>query len=129
MKFDVPKIVKLLNVGEYAPELEAVKICVWVNPPRALLLRHDAMIEGLVAAVRGSLEQEAGASVDPLRREMCAVFAELWSAGSEVETHWSAEAVDRLITEMADTDPQLWPWLRKRTLEMIREHRETAKKG
>lgn len=67
--------------------------------------------------------------VEEIGRELCGVFAELWSAGDDPESRWTAEEVDRLITEGAETDPQLWPWLRVRTLGMIREHRETAKKG
>lgn len=138
MKFEIPKITKILSAGEYAPELEAVKICVWVNPPRALLNRHDAVMRRLVAAVEmettkgttGTKEEGSGfvREVEAISGELCAVFAEFWSAGSDPETHWTADEVDRLITGMVDTDPQLWPWLRVRTLGMIREHRETAKK-
>ena len=51
MKFNVPKITKILNAGDYAAELEPVKIVVWVNPPRALLNRHNAMINRFVAVL------------------------------------------------------------------------------
>jgi hypothetical protein len=138
MKFEIPKIVKTLNVGEYAAELEPVKIVVWVNPPRALLVRHDEMIAKLATAMSKRLELGAGSEVDAgelakeieaVRGEMTAVFSELWSAGVDPETRWSAAEIDKLITGMFETDPQLWPWLRNRTIEMIREHREFVKKG
>jgi hypothetical protein len=98
MKIAVPKIVKTLAVGDYAEEMAEVRLQVWVN-----------------------------ATVAELWGEMTAVFAELWSAGPE-GTHWSAEEIEALIDGMAETDPQLWPWLRKRTILMIREHREAVKK-
>jgi hypothetical protein len=138
MKFDIPKIVKVLNAGDYAAELEPVKIQVWVNPPRSLLVRHDEMIAKLAAAMSKRLELGAGNEVDAgelakeieaVRGEMTAVFSELWSAGTDPERRWSAAEIDKLITGMFETDPQLWPWLRNRTIEMIREHRENVKKG
>lgn len=128
MKIAVPKIVKTLAVGEYAQELSEVRLQVWVNPPRSLLARHDALIERVGAAARaGADEAGLSATVTELWGEMTAVFAELWSAGPE-GTHWSAEEIEALIDGMAETDPQLWPWLRKRTILMIREHREAVKK-
>ena len=134
MKFNVPKITKILNAGDYAAELEPVKIVVWANPPKSLLNRHDAMIKAFGEAMRKRMaladedEKTLAAEVEAVRSEMCAVFSQLWSAGTDAETHWSQEEINTLITGMADTDPQLWPWLRNRTLAMIREHRETAKK-
>jgi len=150
MKFEIPKIVKVLNVGEYAEELKAVKLVVWINPPRGLLKRYFEWVEkvGRVphppagephppapsptsgeGGEEGEGEKREEAEMARLTDEVEAIFAELWSAGPDEGTHWTAEEIDRLIEGMGDTDPQLWPWLRDRTLAMIWEHRERTKKG
>jgi hypothetical protein len=36
--------------------------------------------------------------------------------------------VRRLVAETMDTDPRLWGWLRNRSIEAIRAHRENVKK-
>lgn len=107
MRIQVPKIVKPLRLADYAPELSAVTVFVWVNPPLEFLARRDAL-DG-----DGLLEW----------------WAELWSQGSDVGARWTGAEVKGLIEETSDTDPGLWRWLVQRTWEMIAEHRTQQKKA
>lgn len=107
MKFDIPKIVKELKLAEYAPEFGEKVLHVWVNPPRKLLsdFQQNPTGEGVINLV-----------------------SELWSQGPE-DTHWSPEEVTTLIEATIETDPALFRWMRDKTIEMVGEHRNAAKKA
>lgn len=107
MRIEIPKIVQPLSLADYAPELGAVTVFVWVNPPGEFLDR------------RLSLKDEA----------LLDWWAELWSQGSAAGTHWTAADVQGLIEQTADTDPGLWRWLVRHTWDMINAHREQQKKA
>lgn len=34
MKIEIPKIIEMIDLGEYAPELAGQCLHVWVNPPQ-----------------------------------------------------------------------------------------------
>lgn len=117
MKIIVPKVVRLLKVSEYAQEFGELAISVWVNPPRELL---GELIECLKVVPEETREERAKRAVE--------IIAELWSQGTDPETHWTAEEVITLASETMETDPKLWPWLRERTFELIGQHRNQEKK-
>lgn len=152
MKDIFKKIVRPLDLREYAPEMET-EIQVWVNPPRSLLV-EDAGYTMAVGTVRKGLieltrlAEEADASGDPARIEdvrmqgrdlggqlnelgsaQANILSQLWSQGEDPETHWSQDEVVALATRSADTDPALYLWLRRRTFEMISEYRAGQKKA
>ncbi len=130
MKFDIFKIVKGLDLGEYAEEIRGTVVEVWVNPPVRVLNRHDELIDDVKRVVRQALKEE-GAEGGGLEKKLegasaglVEVFVELWSQGGE-GSRWTAEE----IRELVETDPRMWIWLRKRSIEMIREHRAGVKKN
>lgn len=106
-KIEIPRIVRPLDLAEYAPEYAGAVMQVWVNPTRAKLRAY----------------YEAAGDADRL----VAWFAEIWSQGVE-ETRWTAEGVYRLAEHALDADPRLWSWLCARTLTMIADWRGVQKK-
>lgn len=117
MDINIPKIVRPLELSGYAPELDGVRIYVWVNPPRALLAE-------LVDRVAEDAED-----VEARLRRAYEIISTLWSQGADAETHWTAAEVERLIREKLDTDPSLFPWLREQTFSLIAAHRNAQKKS
>lgn len=118
MRITVPKVVRPLKVAEYAQEFGELVIPVWVNPPRDLL---GELIDCLKTVPEETREERAHRAIE--------IIAELWSQGSDQETHWTADEVITLASETMETDPQFWPWLRERTFDMIGEHRKQEKKS
>lgn len=76
-------------------------------------------LKALLADETAEMERTADRLVD--------VFAELWSAGGE--PHFTADEVRELVLETAESDPQLWPWLRDQSIDLIQEHRKKIKKN
>lgn len=128
MKFDIPKIVRALDLQEYAAEWGSLQIQVWVNPPIRLLQEHDQVLVDVRQAIKGNDQATAQITIEQAAKDLVRIFAELWSQGAE-ETRWSEAEVERLVEETQPTDPLLWNWLRERTIDMIREHRAAVKKG
>lgn len=108
MKINIPKIVKQVELREYAAELEGAVLMVWVNPARALLAE--------LVGKETSTERKAE------------IFAELWSQGPE-DTRWTGEEVLELIVSTFETDPKLFEWMRDQTLGAIGAHRAGLKKA
>lgn len=137
MEIRVPKIVRPLNLSDYAPEMAGAVIQVWVNPPRQAVESLEEMAVTSTAIVqrmqRLSQDQQADVQelakdLEPIGHGLMAWFAENWSQAQDEGTHWSPEEVEKLINEVRDTDPLLWPWLMARTRAMIREYRDGSKK-
>lgn len=148
MRITIPKILRALDLAEYAPELvhpdgSPILIWVWVNPPRDLMDRRRRQLDigrQAVASINAMASGTPdGANDDSLmkRRQImtdliacgqliAGWFAEIWSQHAEVDTHWSTDDVVALGTNA--TDPALYPWLQSRTLDLIRDHRELEKK-
>lgn len=129
MKFEIPKITRAIDLVEYAPEWASLQIHVWVNPPLRLLQEHDQVLSDVRQAVKDNQVEghSAQSSIEKAADDLARIFSELWSQGPE-ETHWSAEEVVKLVEETRETDPQLWYWLRDKSIEAIREHRTQIKK-
>lgn len=128
MKFDIPKIVRALDLQEYAPEWGSLQIQVWVNPPVRLLQEHDQVLLDVRQAIKDDVDPAtAQAMIEQAAKDMARIFAELWSQGAP-ETRWSADEIEHMVEETQSTDPRLWAWLRERTIEMIRDYRAAVKK-
>jgi hypothetical protein len=141
MKIDVPKIIRPLDLREYAPEM-GTEIQVWVNPPRAKVLEM-AQLEATSGAIQQRMKEiratesevaaeEARKALEELEQtgqKIMVWFAEMWSQGPDPESHLTLEEVQKLVEHSVNTDPVLWPWLCGRTRAMINEHRTKVKKG
>jgi len=150
LKFNIPKVVRVLSMADYAPEMAEAVIHVWVNPPREKVkVYYDLLADALVAQkaiAEGTKKiqelEEKGEPVEDVRadvnnsverltvagNQIVAWMAEIWSQGSDPESRWTVEEIDRLIKDSRDTDPQLWAWLTARTRDLIIEHRSKQKK-
>ena len=126
------RITRPLDLRQYQPEM-AVEIQVWVNPPRAMVNE----VYGLLAKASAFEERARNAEAEELARlgpaietagqELAAWFATIWSEGAE-ETRWSEAEVQKLIAHSVENDPQLWPWLVLKSVEMIQVYRSGEKK-
>ena len=139
MKFDIPKITRQVNLGEYAAEYEGTVIWVWVNPPARLLEEHDQVIGEVGRLARELAQEPAESSRDALvekinkkmsgsANELARIFSQLWSQGP-VDMRWSEDEIRALVQETEGTEPRLWPWLRNETIKAIRDYRAGVKKN
>jgi len=115
MKINFPKIVRPIDLSEYAPEIKG-SVFVWVNPSRQTLAELSEKFNALV-------ESEGKEGLEPFLEMM----AELLSQG-EKDTHFSATELNELIEGTKETDPAFWPWLQGKVLELINEYRLGLKK-
>jgi hypothetical protein len=133
MQINIPKIVKPLDLVDYAPEMAGAVFQVWVNPPRKLLEDYDVLImdaQKLIASMKDVTPTDAQKIAKDFEANAVQLqnwYSPIWSQGAE-ETRMTNEDVQALVKEMADTDPGLWTWLTGNTMRMIREHREAVKK-
>ena len=112
-KIEVPKIIRDLDLGEYAKELSGQSIPVWVNPPRKLLIEFS------------DITKEVQSESDSGNNKLFGWFATIWSQGDIEETE---ESVLEFALECQDTDPGLWPFVTGKTMWMIFEHRKIEQK-
>lgn len=133
MQITIPRIVRPIELSEYAPELDGVRVYVWVNAPRDFYARHSALLkenDELRAQIDSANKQAdiaaLGESVRRVGAEFVEFFRELWSQASDPETHWTTESVTALIT--LDTDPGLYGWLCRRSFELVLDHKAAGKK-
>lgn len=113
--FAIPKILKVLELSDYAPELAGVRVYVWVNPPRDIRRRYPEILELL----------NDKANTESAGQQLMEWLALLWSQGAP-DTHLTAENVAALVN--LDTDPALYGWLLRHTLDALIEHATGAKK-
>lgn len=113
MKIEVPKILKPMQLSEYAEAFGERAVMVWVNPPVGEILEF---IE--ISKQKDNDEEQA--------RRALEIIAGWWSQGDET---WDVEDLISLAKETAPTDPLLWPWMRNRTVAMIFDHRRMEKKS
>lgn len=153
----IPKIVRVVALTEYAPELvypadhvragQPQGVHVWVNLPReAMMRRHEALAQMERAraarqAAVAALEDEKTSEADRLtaRESLLAANGEIMLAARTI-AEWFAEVWSQGPAETQwtaeevialgghETDPQLWPWLQEKTLALIAEHKLMAQK-
>ncbi len=109
MKIEIPKVLKAIELKEYAAEFGEAVIWVWVNPTIKLI------------------EELAELKVKPEKGRITAWFAEIWSQGEE-GTRFTVEEVAKLAEDCMEKDPTLWAWLSMQTSRLINEHRVLKKK-
>ena len=144
MEIKIGKILRPLDFGEYAAELDGNEFEIWVNPPRAVIStfveiqdeiallkeRLDEIVErskkdGIGADLTGdvaALDEKILAA----NERLYAWFAEVWGQGKNKET---AESVKDFAILHSDTDPAFWSFVTARSLEMIRDHRAGNRKN
>ena len=131
MKFDIPKIVRSVAMSGYAPELGELVFYVWVNPPAKLLREHDSIIADLKTAISQAVKEEIPDEllkrIDEGNDRIFEIYSQLWSQGPE-DCRWIKDELKSKVQEFAETDPQWWPWMRRRTLDEIGAYRTAIKK-
>jgi hypothetical protein len=115
MKLDFPKIVREINLSDYAPEVNSV-IYVWVNPSMQVLMDLSSAFENV------------DADDNEKHRNFLAVVSQLLSQGNP-ETHFTVDELQQLFDGTKDTDPTFWTWLMTRILKEIGNHRLGIKKN
>jgi hypothetical protein len=134
MQINIPKIVKRIELKNYAPEFGEAALEVWVNPPGKLLdlLRAAKKRVYDLDIPKRKLEPNEKAMIEKVIQEswndQAGLYAQLLSQGSE-ETRLGVGELNRMVEETAETDPMFWGWLQAEIVEMINAHRFSAKKG
>ena len=108
MNLDFPKLIRGINLADYAPEYQAT-IQVWVNPPRAL-------VAALSEAVKNNNE-----TPDDLK----VILVDLWSQSDD---KWTIDDINKFIENCDNTDPALLAFAVRETIELIGSHRQGIKK-
>ena len=137
MKFDIPKIIKPLEMSEYDEAMEGLVLQVWVNLPRRVhaeywefqsdLLKLTKELDVLLKPETPDDEKITALNkrLDKNNRAIFAWFANLWSQSEDLETHVTVDEIDA----MAEEDPTLWRFMTNRTLKLIRDHQESVRKN
>ena len=111
MKIEFPKIVRVVDLSEYAPELSGQYVHVWVNPPVKLLTQLSQQFND-----------------EKKQDEFLACLSELLSQGPE-GTAFTKDELFELIEGTAERDPAFWVWLQNGIVQAISEYRTGLKKG
>lgn len=129
--FKVPRIYKPIDLGEYSGELDGIRLYVWVNPPRKLRAEYVRAIQATMGLA------DAPTLLDRIRRKFHLLkrtdrivvewFGKVWSEDGTLPIGPS-RAVDFSL-ELAETDPVLFAFLVDRTVRLLQEHAEDAKKN
>jgi hypothetical protein len=130
MEFDIKKIIRDLPLEEYAEEYKGSTLKIWVNPDRGFIGRRDELQTEFDSRLRETKTNNALA--EPFMTWVAEIYtpsvmdwyARLWSQG-ERETHWTVEELQALD----ERDPALFDWLKRRSVQMIVEHRTREKKA
>lgn len=113
MQINFPKIVREIDLGEYAPEMEGQKMQVWVNPPSADLTKLG---DDYKKAVEGDEQAE---------QEYSDFLSVLLSQGAD---KIGVDDLKEMQSASADTDPAFWMWFQNRVITEINDHRLGRKK-
>ena len=137
MKFNIPKVIRRLEMSVYAEEMEGLALSVWVNPTRNIkndfanlqigLVGLKVEIEKLLGTKKAS-EAKAEAlnkKIDTVNQSIYKWYSNILSQDSDPDTHISAEE----LKELADEDPALWIYIATGTQALIGEHSEGIRKN
>jgi len=140
----IPKLVKTVDFGEYAPELAGQCLHVWINPPMGFLAKYNdlvtAMQERDLDEAAKNLDEKTGGLLEHIRslvrlksrlpsaqhtdQGLLEWYAQLWSQGPQ-ETRWTAAELRQIEAK----DPSLLAWMIERTWQKRAEHIERKKKA
>lgn len=130
MQIQVKSIIRPLDLGDYAKELQGQAVQVWVNPSREMLGRRSQLEDELRTRADEAKTAEAAQAMEVYVREVFEPglrqwFADLWSQHPDPATRWTMAE----IIELEQQDPALIVWLNTRSMQMILEHRRVEKKS
>lgn len=137
MKFNIPKIIRPLEMSAYDESMEGLALQVWVNPSRNIKMEFsDLQIkiiglrnesEKLLATKKAGVAKAEALSkkVDAVNKSIYAWYANILSQNSDADTHASVDE----LKEMADEDPALWVFVATGTQALIGEHAEGIRKN
>ena len=138
MKFNVPKIIRRLEMSAYAEEMDGLALRVWVNPSRNIkkafwglqieLIGLRQELNKLMAAKAKPATKKGDAlneRVNGVHKTIYEWYANIWSQASDPDTHVGVEEIEA----MADEDPALWIFMAQGTQALIEEHTEGIRKN
>ena len=137
MKFDIPKIVRPLEMSSYAEEMEGLALQVWVNPSRNIKNDFAALqikiyglkqeIEKVLSAkkVNEKKAENLGMNVDTVNDSIYEWYANILSQSSDTDSHVSVDE----LKELTDEDPALWVYIATGTQALMGEHAEGIRKN
>jgi hypothetical protein len=150
----VTKFLPLQEYAPDEEALKEVGIHVWVDPPRSVLVEFDelnrayrAVLEKMVKKLgkpndektspgerllswlqvraKSMQDQKFQDATGSYRRSIYGWYARLWSQASDLETHWTADEIEKI----AENNPHLYEWLCNSSWALIEQHQEDVKKG
>lgn len=140
MRFDIPKVLKELNMSLYDQALADKKLQVWVNPnirvqnefydARAeinrLVKRYDQIVENL-KQIEEKDQDELVRQLEQVNEEtkrandrIYAWYSNILSQASDESSRVAPEELRRVANE----DPALWKFIAEGTQDLIRAHQE-----
>lgn len=135
MRIEIPKIVKKIELAEYAPEFGEQVIEVWVNPSKSVFAEFEEL-QDRVEDLTNKIKAAKNASGDEIHQvtedskklndDIARWYSAIWSQG---ENPISPSEVTELLEAAKESDPGFQNWLFDMTWASIREHRDTRKKG
>jgi len=154
MKFEFVKIILPLELADYIAAYAGQRLQVWVNPPRAMkqereeiIRRSGQILKGIIDGQQSSVisSQSSGkpflkrvlgifkrqmdsVELNAVRRmnaDMFGWLSRIWSQHEDPESHWTVDE----IPVVYDSDPALYQWMVRRTIEMMESFRTEKKKA
>ena len=137
MKFNIPKIIRRLEMSAYAEEMDGLALHVWVNPSRNIKkafwglqieligLKHE--VDKLLASKKPDLKkiEAINERVEGIHKTIYEWYANILSQTPDSDTHVATEEIEA----MADEDPALWIFMAQGTQALIEEHTEGIRKN
>ncbi len=137
MKFNIPKIIRPLEMSAYDESMDGLALQVWVNPSRntkngfdalqikVIGLKHD--LEKLLKTKKPAEEKAADMNkkVEAATQSIYEWYANILSQSSDTDSHTSADE----LNELEDEDPALWIFIATGIRALIGEHVEGIRKN
>jgi len=137
MKFNIPKIVRPLEMSAYDEAMEGLALQVWVNPSRNIknaftdlqinLYGLKQEIEKVLSAKKAD-EKKADSlrkRIDTASESIYGWYANILSQSSDADSRVTAEE----LMGLADEDPAIWIYIATGTQALIEEHVEGIRKN
>lgn len=138
MKFNIPKVIRRLEMSAYAEEMDGLALHVWVNPSRNIkneffslqvkLVGLKQELDKLLTDKKKTDDKKGDAlnkKTEEINKAIHAWYANVWSQASDPDTHVAIEEIE----SMADEDPALWIFMAQGTQALIEEHTEGIRKN